>query len=333
MFRTSLKIDKSTLSISHRDSIMSIGSCFSENIGERLEQYKFPISINPFGILFNPISIVEALKLIHDDYQFTENDIFNHHGKWHSFLHHGKFSNTDKTACLNSINTAIKTANERLKTVDYLIITFGTANVFEYKKTKQTVANCHKLPNQDFDRNRLSVEAITKPFLILLKRLKKENPRLNVIFTVSPVRHIRDGLVENQRSKSTLLLAIDELTKGFDFTTYFPSYELVIDDLRDYRFYKEDMIHPSKVAIDYIWKTFSTSYFEEGTKQVNQQIHKLIQAKNHRVENVNSVKYQLFIKNQVKKIEQLQKQYKWMNFEQDLNEMSSRISNDLLYHE
>lgn len=320
MFRTNLKIDKSALTISHNHSMMSIGSCFSENIGERLEQHKFPISINPFGILFNPISIYQALKLIDENHQFTEKDIFHHNGKWHSFLHHGKFSNIDKSACLNQINTEMKIANEKLKTVNYLIITFGTANVFEHIETEQIVANCHKLPNQDFDRKRLSVEAITKSFFELLKQLKKGNPKLQVIFTVSPVRHIRDGLVENQRSKSTLLLAIDELTKKLDFTTYFPSYELVIDDLRDYRFYKEDMIHPSKVAIDYIWNAFSTCYFEERTQQANQQIHKLIQAKNHRVENPNSAEYQLFIKNQIKKIEQLQQQYKWIDFEKELKQ-------------
>jgi hypothetical protein len=328
MFRTNLKIDKSALTISHQHSMMSIGSCFSENIGERLEQYKFPISINPFGILFNPISIAKALRLINEKYQFSEKDIFHHNGKWHSFLHHGKFSDIDKIACLNDINTEIKTANDRLKKLDYLIITFGTANVFEHTETEQIVANCHKLPNQNFDRKRLSVEAITKPFLEVLKQLKKENPKLQVIFTVSPVRHIRDGLVENQRSKSTLLLAIDEIIKKLDFTNYFPSYELVIDDLRDYRFYKEDMIHPSKVAIDYIWKAFSACYFEEQTKQANQQIHKLIQAKNHRVENPNSAEYQLFIKNQIKKIEQLQQQYKWIDFEKELNEMNRRISNN-----
>ena len=323
-FRTILPFESSEFKISHSDTLLSIGSCFSENIGERLLNYKFPIIVNPYGILFNPISIVQSLQQIIDNRKFSESDIFHHNDRWQSFYHHGRFSNIDKATCLNNINDAITTSNQQIQNLDYLILTLGTANVFVHKESNQIVANCHKVPNSEFERKRLNINEITAAFEPVFNQLKMINPKLKIIFTVSPVRHIRDGLVENQRSKSTLLLAIDELVKKYDFTSYFPSYELVLDDLRDYRFFKEDMIHPSKMAIDYIWDYFSKMYFSDKTSQITRQIDKIIQAKNHRPINPNAENHKLFINKQIEKITFLKSQFPKIDFENDLEWFQQR---------
>ncbi|MFK7949637.1 MAG: GSCFA domain-containing protein [Saprospiraceae bacterium] len=317
-YRTRLVVPKSNNEILHQTNLMSIGSCFSEHIGKQLLNYKFPILINPHGILFNPISIADSLTQIIHNQLFSESDIFYFNNRWQSFYHHGRFAKADKKECLNEINTSIQSANIQLQKLDFLILTFGTANVFEYKQTSQIVANCHKVPNTEFERKRLKIDDITTAFESIFKQLKTINPKLKIILTVSPVRHIRDGLIENQRSKSTLLLAVDELVNRYDFVEYFPSYELVIDDLRDYRFYKEDMIHPSNVAINYVWNHFENAYFSDNTRQINKQIQKLIQAKNHRPFDVNSENHQQFLKSQISKINNLRVQYPFLDFEDNL---------------
>jgi hypothetical protein len=324
-FRTILPFVSSAFEITHADKLLSIGSCFSENIGDQLLNNKFPIIVNPYGILFNPISIIQSLQQIINNKQFSESDIFYHNQHWQSFYHHGRFSNINKTTCLNNINNAITTSNQQVQNLDYLILTLGTANVFVHKKSNQIVANCHKVPNSEFERKRLNVDEITTAFEPIFNQLKTINPKLKIIFTVSPVRHIRDGLVENQRSKATLLLAIDTLVAQYDFASYFPAYELVLDDLRDYRFFNADMIHPSKLAIDYVWNYFSEIYFSNKTKQIIHQIDKIIQAKNHRPFDEDSKMHQNFIQNQIDKIYQLKKQYSFLDFKMDLEWFDKRL--------
>ncbi|MFT6148237.1 MAG: hypothetical protein ACJAUH_000918 [Saprospiraceae bacterium] len=324
-FRTILPFVSSAFEITHADKLLSIGSCFSENIGDQLLNNKFPIIVNPYGILFNPISIIQSLQQIINNKQFSESDIFYHNQHWQSFYHHGRFSNINKTTCLNNINNAITTSNQQVQNLDYLILTLGTANVFVHKESNQIVANCHKVPNSEFERKRLNVDEITTAFEPIFNQLKTINPKLKIIFTVSPVRHIRDGLVENQRSKATLLLAIDTLVAQYDFASYFPAYELVLDDLRDYRFFNADMIHPSKLAIDYVWNYFSEIYFSNKTKQIIHQIDKIIQAKNHRPFDEDSKMHQNFIQNQIDKIYQLKKQYSFLDFKMDLEWFDKRL--------
>jgi hypothetical protein len=324
-FRTILPFVSSAFEITHADKLLSIGSCFSENIGDQLLNNKFPIIVNPYGILFNPISIIQSLQQIINNKQFSERDIFYHNQHWQSFYHHGRFSNINKTTCLNNINNAITTSNQQVQNLDYLILTLGTANVFVHKESNQIVANCHKVPNSEFERKRLNVDEITTAFEPIFNQLKTINPKLKIIFTVSPVRHIRDGLVENQRSKATLLLAIDTLVAQYDFASYFPAYELVLDDLRDYRFFNADMIHPSKLAIDYVWNYFSEIYFSNKTKQIIHQIDKIIQAKNHRPFDEDSKMHQNFIQNQIDKIYQLKKQYSFLDFKMDLEWFDKRL--------
>ena len=204
-------------------------------------------------------------------------------------------------------------------------MTFGTANVFEYRKEGRVVANCHKVANSEFERKRLQIHEITTAFEPILNTLKAINPTLKVILTVSPVRHIRDGLIENQRSKSTLLLSVEELVRRFDFVEYFPSYELLMDDLRDYRFYKADMIHPSTIAVDYVWQHFADAYFSENTKQLIRAIHKIIQAKQHRPFDETSDSYQQFLEIQLSKISHLTAAHPFLNFEEDINWFRSKL--------
>lgn len=324
-YRTILNAVKSSDEIAHCNKLLSMGSCFSENIGGRLLEYKFSIIVNPYGILFNPIAITESLQHIIDYRQFSESDIFYYNQRWQSFFHHGRFANVDKEICLNEVNTAIKQTHQQIQNLDYLIVTLGTANVFVHKKSNQIVANCHKMPSDEFERKRLTINEITAAFEPIFGQLKRINPNLKIIFTVSPVRHIRDGFVENQRSKATLLLAIDELVKKYYFVSYFPAYELVIDDLRDYRFFKDDMIHPSKLAVDYVWDYFKRTYFSEKTSELNHQIDKIIQAKNHRPFDEHSELHQKFIQNQIQKIYHLQQQFSFLNFEKELNWFEEKL--------
>jgi hypothetical protein len=324
-YRTVLNVVKSNDEIAHQNKLLSMGSCFSENIGERLLDYKFSVIVNPYGILFNPIAIAQSLRQIIDYRKFSESDIFYYNQRWQSFFHHGRFANVDKKTCLNDINTGIKQTHQHIQNLDYLMLTLGTANVFVHKKSNQIVANCHKVPSSEFERKRLAINEITADFEPIFNQLKTINPNLKIIFTVSPVRHIRDGLVENQRSKATLLLAVDELVKEYDFVSYFPAYELVLDDLRDYRFFKDDMIHPSKLAIDYVWDYFKKTYFSEKTSELNRQIDRLIQAKNHRPFEERSESHQKSIQNQIQKIRQLEKQFSFLNFEKELNWFSEKL--------
>ena len=303
-FRTILPLKKSSLSIDYQSKILCIGSCFTQNIGQRLIDYKFSTLLNPFGILYNPLSIKNSLNLLLTDKKYTEEDLFFHQDLWHSFDHHGVFSNPNQSSILSDINTQLKAAQLFLKNTKILILTFGTSNVFIKKSTGNIVANCHKVPNTGFDKRRLSIARIIVELTPILEKLKAVNPDLAIIFTISPVRHLKDGLLENQRSKSTLLLAMEALTQQLPFTHYFPAYELVMDDLRDYRFFEKDMTHPNELAIEYIWKAFQATYFLDSTMDIFKQIKKIVQASLHRPFHPQTNTHQRFVKKQLEKIKQ-----------------------------
>lgn len=255
--------------------IVSLGSCFADEIGSRLNDGGFRIEQNPFGTLYNPASIAAALHRIVDDNEITEADLVQHEGLWHSWHHHGSFSRATKEECLEVCNSRIHQAHRALKEATLLIVTFGTAWVFEHDGA--VVANCHKLPPQQFVRRRMSVDEVVSIWHPLLKELYAHYPTLNILFTVSPIRHMADGAHGNQLSKSTLLLAIDQLnTRAI---TYFPSYEIVLDELRDYRFFGPDMAHPTPLAVDIVWDRFQQACM---TPVVIQQAH--LNAKQHKRE-------------------------------------------------
>ena len=252
--------------------IVSLGSCFSDEIGARLRDGDFHIEQNPFGTLYNPASIAAALRRLMYDEEIWEKDLVEHEGLWHSWHHHGSFSRVTKEECLEACNSRLHQAHQALKEARLLMITFGSAWVYE--REGQVVANCHKLPQENFVRRMLTVDDIVAMWRPLMEELRTCYPRLHVLFTVSPIRHMGDGMHGNQLSKSTLLLAVDALVdnelpptkrkkKGVKVeelekpvTAYFPSYEIVLDELRDYRFYDPDMVHPSDLAVDVVWDRF-----------------------------------------------------------------------------
>ncbi len=261
-FKLNFDIKSPTRKINYSDKLFFIGSCFSENIAEQFDKHLFSVVSNPHGILFNPTSIANAMQDVLNNKTYTEKDIFFEQGLWRSFHHHGQFSNADKTVCLEQINSSIKKAHEQLKKSEYLFITFGSAFAYKHIQQQNIVANCHKIPAKEFEKVLISKEDITSTYNKLIAELKTFNQNIKIVFTVSPVRYIRDGLVENNHSKAILLQSIHDLIATNENCFYFPSYEIVIDELRDYRFFKEDMVHPNELAVKYIWERMQQSWID-----------------------------------------------------------------------
>ncbi|MEM6319376.1 MAG: GSCFA domain-containing protein [Bacteroidota bacterium] len=311
-FRTLIPIQQSPFSIDYHTPILSIGSCFAENIGQRLHTHHFPISRNPFGILYNPISIAQGLSMLKSEVELSPDSLFYHQECWHHFDFHSTFSNVQQTTALQAMRQSLIEERSFLEKTERLLLTFGTANVFVHQKSQIVVANCHKLPTSDFVKKRLTIEEIVKAFASILQDLKERCPNLEVILTVSPVRHVKDGLLENQRSKATLLLAIEQLANQFNFVHYFPAYELVLDDLRDYRFFEKDLVHPNDMAIDYVWDYFKKTYVSEATQQLLSQIQSVVRASQHLPFQPTTNAHQQFLANQLEKIAKLEKQYPFL---------------------
>ena len=316
-FRTVLPPQKYDFTIDHNDKILLIGSCFTENIGHKLTENKFQTQINPFGILYNPISINDSLQWMLGKNDFKIDQLFQHNDLWHSFSHHGVFSSISSDETLNLINQRLNMARAWIHKLNYLVITFGTIKVYRFKKTGKIVANCHKIPNTEFDSFRYSVGAATQLLSQTFSQLKENNPHLNILLTVSPVRHLKDGLIENQRSKAALIHLCDELITELPFVHYYPSYEIMMDDLRDYRFYNSDMIHPSSLAIEYLWQHFRDALFDSTTLKKLQKINAIIKASQHRPLFPMTPQHQKFLQNYLTKIETLKTEYPQLNFEKE----------------
>lgn len=309
LFRTQIPVAPHPKRISYHSPIMFIGSCFSEYIGNKVAEARFPVDNNPFGIIYNPLSVKLVLDRLMENRPYKQQELFHYEGIWSSFDHHSRFSDIDDVACLAKINDRVGHSSQFLNKAGFLFITFGTSYVYMKKSDGMVVANCHKLPAAEFIRRRLTVDEIVAEYNTLLEQLFKLNLQLNIVFTVSPVRHWKDGAHENQLSKAILLLAIDQIMKTFPQTAYFPSYEIVMDDLRDYRFYEEDMLHPNKVAINYIWNRFKETYMEADTLNLMKEVEKVIQARNHRPFNPKSEPYYKFVSQNLDKIEFLKEQF------------------------
>ena len=287
-FRTEIFPDNSKFPIEHSEKILTIGSCFAENIAEYFRYYRFNIDSNLFGVLYNPVSILNSLKILNEEKVFSEADLIYDQGEWHSFYHHSDFSHHDKQECLDKINFKIESASQFIKKSDRIIITYGTSFVYNYIQKAMIVSNCHKIPQSEFTRLLLNADEVTDLISHTIDLLSEMNPGLNIIFTVSPVRHWKDGPVENQVSKSQLILAVNRVVEDHDHCEYFPSYEIMMDDLRDYRFYNEDLLHPNSIAIDYIWDKFAGSMLSESTRKLLFEIEKLVKARKHRIRNPDS---------------------------------------------
>ena len=327
-FRKKIDIPKSDLKIDHKSNIVLFGSCFSENIGEKLLNNKFRVDVNPFGVLYNPSSICQAIDLLMSEKDFSEEDIIEHQGVYHTFFHHSEFSDTDRNSFLQKINQRREESSDNLNKADTMLITFGTAYVFNHKETGRVVANCHKFPASEFDRYRLTTDSIVGMWSDLIERLREINPSLQILFTVSPIRHWKDGAHNNQLSKAILLLAIDELINKYSGLHYFPSYEIVLDELRDYRFYAEDMLHPNPTAIEYIWEIFSDTYFDEKTKQINKEWQTIRKAIGHRPFNPDTEDHKHFLRQTLLKINELQKKYSYFDVEKEVNFLTQKLMND-----
>lgn len=271
--------------ITHNDDVLLIGSCFSEHIGNRLSEFKFRVDSNPFGIVFNPKSIETTLNRIIDKIYFNENDVFEKENNWFSLEAHSSVFAADKNELLKLLNNTIDDWNLKIKSASFFIITYGSAFAYKSKLKDKIVANCHKLPQAEFEKKLLETQGIVSDYQILIDKIKEFNPGLKILFTVSPVKHLRDGVVENSLSKAILIQSVHQLIKQNSNCVYFPAYELVNDDLRDYRFYESDMAHPNVQAINYVWKKFSDVYFNEITNSINEKVIQIHQAYHHRLFN------------------------------------------------
>jgi hypothetical protein len=304
-FVTSVDIVPSIKKISYSDKILLLGSCFADNIGTKFGEYYFPTTVNPFGTMYNPASIASALHTVQSPHHLTP--IIHHNGLWHSFSHHGSFSCASKEQLLYACEQSRAQLREALQHTTTVIITFGTAWVYEYEG--QVVSNCHKIPANLFVRRRLTVDEIVSIWQPVLASM----PDKHWIFTVSPIRHIKDGLHDNQLSKAVLLQSIEQLSQlSIAHCSYFPSYEIMLDELRDYRFYADDMLHPSPVAVEYIWQRFVDAYMTADTQNEMCTLHQLWRDRHHRFLHPESQEAQLFAQRTKKRLQDLQPRYPWI---------------------
>lgn len=316
-FHLSFPIKPSEQKINYAHKSLFIGSCFSENIGKTMQLYKFNVEINPNGVLFNPASIALALRRYFNNETILEKDLFFANECWNSWEHHSRFSNPDKETCLTRINSSISSAHGFLKQADWLFITFGSAFYYKRKNTGELVGNCHKVPQKEFTKQMLTVSEITADYNLLLQQLKELNKTLKIIFTISPVRYIRDGIVENNLSKARLIQAVHELIQQHDNSYYFPAYELVVDDLRDYRFYTSDLVHPNDQAISYVFEKLMNTFFDEKTKELFEKINYIITARQHKPFNSNTEGYRKFKAEYTARCWQLQMENPFLNMEDE----------------
>ncbi len=301
-FRLSIPISPSPLALGYTSPVLFMGSCFAENMGSIAQQYKFPFCVNPFGILYNPFSIQLALERLVSGNAYTQEELHFFNEQWLSWQHHGSFSAMNAEECIQQINFSFKQAVSVLRSAKCLFLTFGTAFYYRLKSSGQVVANCHKVPAIQFDRQLLQVAEITTAISTCIQQIRQFNPDLKVVLTVSPVRHWKDGAAQNQRSKSTLILAAHELCDQLDEVYYFPAYEIMMDELRDHRFYADDMLHPSQQAIDYIWQSFQKAFLTEESLPIMQEVKKIVQASQHRPLHPNRAAHQQFLHKQLDSI-------------------------------
>ena len=328
IFTTPVELPCGTLDISHKSRLILIGSCFAGNIGAALLDKKFNADINPFGVQYNPLSIATVLSRIVDGTPFDGNspELFEHNGKWHSILHHSDFSRDSKEALIEGINERLMKAHKAIAGCNVIIITLGTAYAYTRNSDNSVAGNCHKLPACCFTRSLLGIEDICGRLMSVMQRIMALNPGVKFLFTVSPIRHLRDGAHDNQKSKATLLLAIDKIIDEHPGCChYFPAYEILLDELRDYRFYAEDMTHPSTTAIEYIWECLGNCCFSNETAAINGQIEEIIRGMSHRPFDEESDGYRQFVRSLVQKIEALTAQHPFLDFKNELTRCNTLL--------
>ena len=330
-FLLNIDVPKPDRKLTHGQKILSVGSCFTEHIGKALQEAKFDLLQNPNGILFDPVSVCSSLVSYIRNERYSEDHLFQLQELWHSWRHHSRFSGTDPHAVLNGINASQQAAHQFLKEADWLIVTLGSSFSYRLSETGATlstasgssaaraaVANCHRAPAQWFHKHLVTIDETISTLDNAIHQLFRFNPKLHVIFTISPVRHIRDGVVENNRSKARLLEAVHHLVNKFDKLHYFPAYELVIDVLRDYRFYDVDLVHPNYAATQFVLEHFLKTYTSEATQQLIEEIKKITTARRHRSQHAETIAHQTFLKTHLQKAQALQQQYPYINLQEEI---------------
>ncbi len=337
-FMLNIDLKKLDEPVKYGDRIMLIGSCFTEHIGKALGDFKFDVLQNPNGILFGPDSVCKSLLSYVDNKQYLHDELFYLNEVWNSWSHHSRFSQIDKEKCLEGINASQKKAHEFLKSADWLIVTLGSS--FAYSLTQhanaakafpadwlgEAVANCHRAPAAWFSKEMLEIDDIKGMLESCLKRLKEFNPRLKFIFTVSPVRHIRDGVVENNRSKARLLEAVHFICTKFESAYYFPAYELVIDVLRDYRFYDIDLVHPNYPATEFVLEKFAQTCTDEYSQKLMQEVKRIVIARKHKPFQPETEAHRKFLLAHAEKAKKLMKQYPFLNLTEEEKYFSGKAN-------
>jgi hypothetical protein len=305
-FRTQIPLKKTINQIDYNSKVVLFGSCFTENISEKLSYFKFNHFSNPFGILFHPIAIEKLITNAINEKEYSEKDIFFHNERYHYFDAHSELSNTSKEELLKNLNENSSKTFIQLKNATHLVITLGTSWVYRHIESDKVVANCHKIPQKKFLKELLTIDEISSSLEAVISFIKSINSKVEIIFTVSPVRHLKDGFTENSLSKAHLISAIHQVIETRNHTHYFPSFEIMMDDLREYRFYNSDMIHPNKTAINYIWEAFKTVWVDEKSTEFMTEIDTIQKGLSHRPFNKNSKQHQQFLENLQLKICKLQ---------------------------
>lgn len=324
--QTKVNIAAPDFTIDYNSKLMMLGSCFAENMGSKFSYYKFDVDVNPCGIVYNPRSVANVLRLIVEEKKFGKEDLMQVGEKWVSLYHHGSFSSTDPGESLEKINQRLERASGEILSADLLVITWGSAWVYRHVGTDVVVSNCHKIPSGDFDRYRLSVEEIVEEYTELIGRIREVNPGIRVLFTVSPIRHWKDGAHGNQLSKATLLLAIDQLREKLSGVYYFPAYEIVLDELRDYRFYADDMLHMSSLTIDYTWERFLYSFISPEVLGLMNQIGRINKGLMHRPFDPRSNDYQRLLKNIQTEIDAIARSFPSIDFSEEKKKLNDLIA-------
>ena len=335
-FQVPIHIQSPDTRINYRDRILLTGSCFTEHIGNSLDELKFSVLQNPNGILFDPRSVCHSLISYIDNKQYKKEELFYLNEVWNSWEHHSRFSNIDAGEGVRMINKSQQQAHDFLKQADWLIITLGSS--FSYRLTSEFakvspnggvpiaigiegagVANCHRAPSQWFTKYLLTIDEIISLLDTTHHRLKQFNPRLKIIFTISPVRHIRDGVIDNNRSKSRLIEAVHHMVNKFPGLYYFPAYELVIDVLRDYRFYDIDMVHPNYPATEFVMEKFKENFIDEESRQLMEEVKRIVVARKHKAFQPETNAHKSFLKTHFDKAKELQSKYSFLDLNDELN--------------
>lgn len=316
-FHLQFQVSPFSSKVKYDDSIFFMGSCFAEHIAASMQTYKFNTLLNPNGILYNPESIASALKSYKNKTLLKEDDLSLSDGLYFSRQNHSLFSNSSKNECLKNINAEIEQAHQKLKNTDWLFVTLGSAHVYKHKQQNRYVGNCHKQPQQQFIKTLLEIDHMSATWKLLISDLQKWNNKLKIVFTVSPVRYVRDGVVENNQSKARLIELVHQLT-DFKNVFYFPAYELVIDDLRDYRFYKADLVHPNEQAIEYVFEKLRQAAFADSTQQLFEKIKDVVRAKEHKVFQEETPAHQKFKATYFNRCKQLQEEFPFLELKEEL---------------